>query len=720
MINYNIIELKGCKSDPLINYLKALGVFRIICKQKDKEARCLWKDNILVIKTILNDKEIEDFFYKEYKPTPIVVPWSSSKGSDFIISLEALNSIKEKDKNIIKVFYKNKSDRLKHYREAIESCIRTLNELGINSKLDAGEKYKFLAILRSKAPDEVVNWIDSCLLLKGKEYSFFRLLGTGGGSEGRAHFSNNFMENLMDVLPEFNVKEEESKGYLRNALFGENIKGLIKYRSVSLYDSGLAGGANTGQGMKREPFANPWDFILCLEGTLVFSGAITRRHEAAVSSDAVFPFQVKFNPSTSFSGVDNEVIKGIEIWLPIWSKYWSIGEIEFLFREGRATIGKRQARDGLDFARAVSELGVDRGIESFQRYAIIKGRIGKDYLSSANLGRVEVTCRDEIHLLHEINHWINNLRDKRNDFPTWYRSALKALEKAIFNYCIYGGRNNLIKVLCSIGNMEHELSKHAIQSRKNGEERYPNPLKSLSIEWIEATNDNSIEYEIALALSSIKSKEIGSIRMNMEPIEEFKWKDSKLNVWKSNDLVENLINILDRLLLEGKRECISELPIYSLINASLEGVASFISGDVDDDKIKALLWGLILVNKDKVEQLGLDRGGKDLSYIPSIYCLLKLLFNPYEIEDGVLVKSEYSIINLLKSGNIGGAAKVAAQRLRSSGLIPMPSSIVRRSEWQDIVNIDSKRLLASLLIPISKEDTYLLKDLILREKENKK
>ena len=39
----HILELRGCTPEPLGNYLKGLGVFRLIAEQADPQARAWWK-----------------------------------------------------------------------------------------------------------------------------------------------------------------------------------------------------------------------------------------------------------------------------------------------------------------------------------------------------------------------------------------------------------------------------------------------------------------------------------------------------------------------------------------------------------------------------------------------------------------------------------------------------------------------------------------------------
>jgi CRISPR-associated protein Csx17 len=83
----NEIALDGCTATPLANYLKALGVLRLL-SSKYPETRGGWRGNRFVLTTPLDRegierldrKGIERFFLQEYAPTPIISPWSGRAG----------------------------------------------------------------------------------------------------------------------------------------------------------------------------------------------------------------------------------------------------------------------------------------------------------------------------------------------------------------------------------------------------------------------------------------------------------------------------------------------------------------------------------------------------------------------------------------------------------------------------------------------------------------
>jgi len=80
-MSLHLHELKGCSPAPLANYLKALGILRLVAEQADPSARGWWKNESFCLLTKLSEDELETFFLNDYQPTPIISPWN--KGSGF-------------------------------------------------------------------------------------------------------------------------------------------------------------------------------------------------------------------------------------------------------------------------------------------------------------------------------------------------------------------------------------------------------------------------------------------------------------------------------------------------------------------------------------------------------------------------------------------------------------------------------------------------------------
>jgi len=280
--------------------------------------------------------------------------------------------------------------------------------------------------------------MDAAIVLgrEGQEYA--PVLGTGG-NDGRLDFAKNFMQRLVDKLKiDQGTPPPHAAELLKNSLLGIPTNGLSK-AAVGQFAPGRSGGPNATQGMEGDATDNPWDFVLMLEGALMIAGALVHRSGLLASDNASVRYTVGARPvgASSVQGAEVANSRG-ELWLPIWRRCVTRRELERLFSEGRAEFAGRPARDTVDFARAVAQLGVDRGIEQFVRFSFLQ-RSGKSYFAVA-MGRFPVPPRprEVIDLLQEIDLWLVAFRRAAGpDQPAWLRRALVSIESAIFDYCRY-------------------------------------------------------------------------------------------------------------------------------------------------------------------------------------------------------------------------------------------------------------------------------------------
>ena len=76
------LPLVGCTPEPLISYLKALGVLRLVAEDGDHgdpHARGAWENGAFVLYSKLSRKELIDFFLNHYAPSPILAPWGARR-----------------------------------------------------------------------------------------------------------------------------------------------------------------------------------------------------------------------------------------------------------------------------------------------------------------------------------------------------------------------------------------------------------------------------------------------------------------------------------------------------------------------------------------------------------------------------------------------------------------------------------------------------------------
>src|SRR5262245_56285990 len=72
--------LDGCRPVPLAQYLKGLGILRLVAEQADPEARGAWRHDRFELHTRLDRQALESFFLQSYHPTPILAPWNGGSG----------------------------------------------------------------------------------------------------------------------------------------------------------------------------------------------------------------------------------------------------------------------------------------------------------------------------------------------------------------------------------------------------------------------------------------------------------------------------------------------------------------------------------------------------------------------------------------------------------------------------------------------------------------
>lgn len=741
------IELTGCTPEPLMSYLKSLGILRLTCEQADPNATACWLNDCFVLGSKMNRQGLINFFLQDYRPTPIIVPWS---GSDFfeVTRLEASPKYKKTPTGsaVIEAFLKSSTERLAPYRRAIEDALVALERARIKTKSEMEKnKPKYLTTLRSYASEQVVAWIDSAAIILEKSTPFSALLGSGGGSDGNTHFSDNFMQNLWEILPDFHSQRQAKRGLTsnseeistelcRNALFGERTDALVVKRTSALYDSGAVGGPNATQGMERDSLSNPWNVVLLLEGSLAFAGALARRCSATLTTSrdqtAAFPFQFRHTLTEADNSAEKEA-SGREVWLPIWSRRATWSEVSHLLSEGRADVGRKKALYGLDMARAAATLGVDRGIKQFYRYAIVKGRVGgENYNTAACLGQLDVRCQQHIHLLEELDRWLDIFRGvcSAKETPRRLKATLRRIESTIFDYCRYGRREDMQAVLVALGGGEREL---ALTGGQRGGKEICRALDGLSPKWVTATHNGSIEYDIALAMAGLHDRvnKLDAIRSNIEPVVwqkgRWAWQESGPHVaWNSADLTTNMAAVLARRMMDGARAGCVGLPLDFKRGVSLDAIASFIAAEVDDRRIEELLWGLMLIDHRQSYPQDLSRGSiENAMPLPREYALLRLLFLPRPLarewdekhqrwkwrlvrgdDAGVTIRPERRVLPLLRGGRVAEACRIAYQRLRVSGFKPLPgpkpTGVRRGSDWEPDPSLDPKRLAATLLLPV--------------------
>ena len=132
------LYLAGCTTEPLMSYLKALGVLRLVTEQVDQEARASWRDGVFILDTTLDSDRLVRFFLGNFEPTPLLAPWNA--GSGFYTKLDLDRLLESRGKtaqsksrdavDAIGAIEKSDVERLSRYREQIRLTKTALGELG--------------------------------------------------------------------------------------------------------------------------------------------------------------------------------------------------------------------------------------------------------------------------------------------------------------------------------------------------------------------------------------------------------------------------------------------------------------------------------------------------------------------------------------------------------------------------------------------------------------
>jgi CRISPR-associated protein Csx17 len=646
-VNHDL-ALAACVPDVLAGYLKALGVHRLVAEQLDPAALSYWDaDGCFHLVSSADRDALLAFFVEHYQPTPIVTPWNGGSGfypGDQLAGIDAIRV--------------DTSPRFERYRETINGCRKLLARLGIQEKPTDALKQQLLEQARARLPDQAVRWLDAVYVV-GDSPAYPPILGTGG-NDGRLDFANNFMQRVAELLlaPERRRRGKEATpaDKLRAALFGDAVPGAFQDAAVGQFAPALAGGPNMDDSLSGQSRVNAWDYALALEGALLFAGAAVRRLDSHEHGKASFPFHVTTSAvgygSSAASDADRENSRA-ELWLPCWPEPTGLGELEALFGEGRLQLGRRRATSGLDAARALATLGVDRGIDRFERVAILK-RNGLSFLATAQ-GAIEVRSVPDVDLLRELDPFIASVQ--RLDNPGHdVSAALRALQAAMFEACRGGPR--LTGVLAAVGALERAVSRSA-----KARDRV-RPLRVLGKEWLAAADDGSTELAVAAALASWR------IRSSIEPVDESgRWNDTARPVWTDRDPLENIVAVARRRLVDTDRKQ-GEVPFAGRSSVNSDHLRRLLRGALDLRRLADLIFGTALVEDGG----SLQRApSSDHPSDDAVFAVLRAVTSPrFLVRDKrhPSPQTVAAILGRLAAHDVGGALELAERRLRSSASLP--------------------------------------------------
>lgn len=647
----NDLVLGGCSTTVLAHYLKALAIHRLISEQKDPGALSYWDtDGQFHLVTSLDLDGLVEFFLEEYEPSPVITPWNGGSGffpGDQQAGIEAIT--------------KSALPRLSSYRESISEARSCLQSLGLKAKPDAGEtKARLLRLLRSRVPDAAVSWLDAAAVVTIEDPKYPAILGSGG-NDGRLDFANNFMQRIAELF--FPAKSEAAS--VRPALIASltaraEKRSMVK-AAIGQFAPANAGGSNMTAGFDASSRVNRWDFVLAIEGALVFAGAAARRFQNDESGKASFPFHFSASASGFYSldGSDGESARA-EIWLPRWPRPAVFPEIRHLFSEGRIESSGEPAKSGLDAARAVASLGADRGIDSFSRVAILR-RNGLAYLASSQ-GEFQVQDLPGAALLQRVAVFLRAVEGaiRKDELGAEARAEATRMIGCAFDVC--RSERPVTEFLVALG-----LLRRAVSRSPKSDLRFP---KNLGGDWAEAADDGSPEFAIALAIRlwlAVKDERAA------ERVLRFlsSGPDPFLNIValaKDRILAAEQAGEYEKVpAADGKRRE-RRLPLRGTNSVSAEHLRVLLAGKVDRRRLLGLLWAMHLISWASDPRKRED----SRPVVPASFALLRAVTSPDFAGERIEHPSPRTVLAILarlEARDLPGACELAVRRLRASGAV---------------------------------------------------
>jgi CRISPR-associated protein Csx17 len=648
-----ILELRGCTPEPLGNYLKGLGVFRLIAEQADPQARAWWKNGVLVLHTRWSRDELVSFFLHGigeekipiYCPTPIFAPWGGRPGfyadgnKKAKEQLAKLLSLDENDrrflpaKRVAETTTKVLNERTAVVTEKRQSVTKRWVNLIKKDKVDQRTplKAEIASAMRTEWGQEAVDWFDACLSIE--ETARFGFLYGTGGNEGSADITNNFWEMIEETIGLPNPKTDSTEK-LVGSLFGDSRIGGTASTAGQHFPL-AAGSANCGQGFEGSASTNPWDFLLMMEGAVLFAGATTKRLSQFGKGKAAFPFMIDHlatdEQSTSAKDEakqDGKVIRcRAEFWMPLWSSPASLPAIRALLSEGRL---QRPSGDRTEHTlhamEAIKSLGVSRGTDTFHRVALFERR-GKGYYLASSLG-FHPTSRSSASFVSQLaelddfgQHVYRNLRegpgipDRAMRARHRFHSALATL-LGRDQYSTIPISEALRGILVAASIIEREVA--LLKDRST----LLTPSRALDSAWLRSDDDGH-EYRLARSIAGITAwgevssdgrsvPAVESIRANLLPVarrgDGWAWDDTSHSaVWSRGAPLEvNLAAVLRRRLVDAQKGSGDGLPLWSSYGVGFGDLLAFWHGEVNEDRLTDLIHGLALVDTGTWKQSSID------------------------------------------------------------------------------------------------------------------
>lgn len=484
----------------MLDALAALGLLRVLGEQVDPAVRSWYDGFDLHLETSVND--IVKWLAERYVPTPVLSPWNEGSGY----------GLKDKEpKRSLTALLTNGDPRFDGFRTAHA----VVEPLAAQFRREKWEKGRLVAQVRAACPDAMLPWLDAAVvILQSDKLAFPPLLGTGG-NDGRLDFSTNFHQRLLTLVGVSGPAAARSAGWVKAWLTGSNEVPLVS-SAVGQFDPGAAGTPNSSPWGAAESVVNPWQFVMMMEGAMLFASAPARRLSLQAgqrSSRVAMTFTTFGSSAGTETGSAAEETRG-EVWVPWWQRPLSWNAVRALFTEGRAVWRGQTATSSSQMYLATGARGITPGVAGFDRFSVAK-RNGLAF-SAVLVDSPPVAANPMLVLVEQTEDWPNRVQA--------FGDRSQAVEQAWRRYDAArvalvrdrGGRADLRlrDYLGSLTRLEIAVAQSG-QARAKVSPRLPYPrgaqelLRLLRDERFRKLFDNS-DFRLAAAFASVRTASVRS------------------------------------------------------------------------------------------------------------------------------------------------------------------------------------------------------------------
>ncbi|MDQ3366564.1 MAG: type I-U CRISPR-associated protein Csx17 [Myxococcota bacterium] len=720
-------HLTGCAPAPLAHYLKALGILRLVAEQVDPKARGWWQDEHFCLLTTLDRDALESFFLHAYAPTPFVSPWN--RGSGFFAARDkGLNPIEISTASRFAPFRAGiaaaraelaQLDDAATYVRALKDTTKSKKGKAATARKDdpaykrelaaAEKRFKALKLdlfkpfdLAWRGPHRA--WMEAALVLpEGGSPMFPSLLGTGG-NDGRLDFTNNAMQGLGELFELAAPAAGPRSG--ATDLLGEALwmtaTNQLSSSAIGQFLPGDAGGANSTTGFDGGCLINPWDFVLMMEGTILFSARSTRRLGVIAAARASAPFAVHAHAVGHGTPGDEKAERG-EQWMPLWSAPCVLTDLSTMLGEARLQLGRQTALRPIDVALAVARLGVARGVSEFVRFGYLE-RYGQNNLA-VPLGRIHVRGRGRSRLIDDLGPWLDRLQRLARDkhAPSRLTRAEQRLADTVFDALLHDDEPARWQaVLLAAGAIE-ELQLGGTATRAG-------PIPPLTPAWLVAADDGSTAWRLAVALGSAAATYDRRNRRVVDPIRHhwlplnpgarrYNEREKRLArdprvVVTGRDAIGDCAAIVERRLVEASAKSHRRLALEAApgCDAQPADLAELLSGTVDLSAVLSLARALMPLQWSRVGARA--SSVKVATWPEEAWMAVRLAHLAFPLAADRHVTTDIAIVRRLGSGDAATAVELSLRRLHAAGLRPPLAAATTTAE-------NARLWAAALAFPIS-------------------